>query len=113
MKSTSAADVIIQPLWPGPGDAVRVLGAVLLMYASRSATRAPSSAFVGVGAAAGAALSAALGSPHAGPAAKSPTIRVGISTESRVNCLALATISFLLCERPQWDASQTKDLLGM
>src|SRR6185437_2488696 len=43
MKSTSADDVIIQALWPGPGDD-SVFGVPLVTYASRSATRAASSA---------------------------------------------------------------------
>src|SRR3954464_8338076 len=53
MKSTSAAEVIIQALCPGPGVVVMALGAPLVMYASRSATRVARSG--GVGAAAGAA----------------------------------------------------------
>src|SRR6516164_7933798 len=47
MKSTSADAVIIQALCPGPGD-TRVFGAPLVMYASRSAIRAASSAGLGV-----------------------------------------------------------------
>src|SRR5262245_53325836 len=48
MNSTSAADVIIQPLWPGPDPAIfddtvasaaSAPRAPLLTYASRSATR--------------------------------------------------------------------------
>src|SRR6478672_7758004 len=56
MKSTSAADVIIQALCPGP-DVVASVGAfgwLFVTYASTSARRAVSSAFVS-GAAAGAA----------------------------------------------------------
>ena len=46
MKSTSAAEVIIQALWPGP-DVVASVGAfgwLLVTYASTSARRAVSSA---------------------------------------------------------------------
>src|SRR6185312_15064436 len=38
MNSTSADEVIIQALWPGPGE-FSALGVPLVMYASRSATR--------------------------------------------------------------------------
>ena len=31
MKSTSADEVIIQALWPGPGDVVIALGALFVM----------------------------------------------------------------------------------
>src|SRR5580698_4444987 len=54
MKRTSADDVIIHALCPGPAD-TRVLGAPLVTYASRSATRAARSAVVGAGAVSGCA----------------------------------------------------------
>ena len=52
MNNTSAVDVIIHALWPGPG-VMSALGAPLVTYASRSATRAVSSATVGEPEAAG------------------------------------------------------------
>src|SRR6187402_3668341 len=53
MNSTRAAQTIIQPLWPGPGIRFPDGGATLVMYASRSLTRAsrsgvaPSAAIAG------------------------------------------------------------------
>src|SRR5580698_10049531 len=46
MKSTSADETIIQALCPGPGE-TSVFGVPFVMYASRSAMRAASSAGVG------------------------------------------------------------------
>ena len=58
MKSTSAALVISQALWPGPGpgifEATSGVRAVLLTYASKSASRCST---VGSGGVAGAAAS--------------------------------------------------------
>src|SRR3954469_3716058 len=62
MNSTSAEDVIIQALWPGPALVVMALGAPLLMYASRSATRVARSGPAGA-AAAGAAGCCARAAP--------------------------------------------------
>src|SRR4051812_49448873 len=55
MKRTSAAEVIIQALWPGPDVVARVgaFGWLFVTYASTSARRAVSSAFVSAGAAGG------------------------------------------------------------
>src|SRR6516225_8555166 len=94
MKSTSAEEVIIQALWPGPGTPDSVLvPSVLLMYASRLATRssrlgawpaADSAAGVGEGMAEGAAaaggwLTAAAGeaTPLAAGEAGSDGVTVG------------------------------------
>ena len=51
MKSTSAAEVIIQALWPGPDVVASVgdFGWLLVTYASTSARRAVSSALVSAG----------------------------------------------------------------
>src|SRR3982750_3745410 len=72
MKRTSAAEVIIQALWPGSDVVARVgaFGWLFVTYASTSARRAVSSAFVSAGAAgaAGAAAGAA-GAAAAGAAA--------------------------------------------
>src|SRR5262245_49000974 len=61
MKSTSAAEVIIQALCPGPDDD-SALGVPLVMYASRSATRVARSGVAGA-AAAGAAGACAEANP--------------------------------------------------
>src|SRR4051794_15091402 len=49
MNSTSAVEVIIQALWPGP-DVLSALGAPLVTYASRSATRCARSGAAAAGA---------------------------------------------------------------
>src|SRR6187551_131667 len=73
MKSTSADEVIIHELWPGPDVVANVgdFGWLLVTYASTSARRAVSSAFVRAGAAGAAAgaAGAAAGAAAAGAAA--------------------------------------------
>src|SRR6188768_156323 len=56
MNNTRAADVIIHALWPGPGVVVMTLGAPLVTYASRSATRCARSGAAGGGVSANATL---------------------------------------------------------
>src|SRR6266540_935924 len=82
MNNTSADEVIIQALWPGPELVVMIFGWLLVMYASTSARRPASSALVGGGAAgaaagaAGAAAGAAGSSADATPARTTPARNV-------------------------------------
>src|ERR1700730_15403164 len=59
MNKTSADEVIIHALWPGPDDD-KTFGAPLVTYASRSATRVARS------------VSAGAGSAHAAPVKNMP-----------------------------------------
>src|SRR6185369_66701 len=89
MKSTSADDVIIQALCPGPGDD-SALGAPLVMYASRSATRVARSGGAAAGPSAHATRALSAIAPSTVRAAKIPAVR------KRVNRL----LAFPIVGRP-------------
>src|SRR5687767_13147229 len=92
MNSTSAVDVIIQPLWPGPEVAASApplaSGAPLVTYASRLASRC---SIVGPGSA-GAAAGAAAGGVVAGAVAAAGAA-VSPSALADRGCAASATIA--------------------
>src|SRR6188768_4068355 len=101
MKSTSAAQIIMKPLWPGPGFVVTSLGALLVMYASRSATRPASSTFVGAGAAgaaAGAAGAAAAGAAAGGSSACDGRAVITSSAADKARKNAIRGMVFIMCE---------------
>src|SRR5438309_2262039 len=100
MNSTSAVEVIIQALCPGPGDD-SALGVPLVTYASRSATRVarsgpeatpgPATATAGTAAAGGAAAGGA-SSALARPAAPSTTIDTSKSKQDAAAATVLVWV---------------------
>jgi hypothetical protein len=86
MNSTSADDVIIQALWPGP-DETSALGVPFVMYASRSATRVARS-----GGAAGAA-DCACASPAASVMNRATAPMLAITTKRDLT-FTICAVSF-------------------
>src|SRR5262245_16626476 len=90
MNSTSAADVIIQALCPGPDVVVSALGAPFVTYASRSATRVARSGPAAAGAAAGGAAGAAAGAGAAAAGAAGGSAAVAVDA---IPAASIATTS--------------------